>query len=389
MPFFLNSVLKDLQRFRRDAATLGVWFAMPVILVTLMWLAFGSAGPRPHGTLLLADQDRGLAGVYLREAIGRSALGRMVALEATSPEEGRARMNRGDASALLVVPVGFDDAIRFGRPAALELVTNPQQEFIPLMVRELAGTLVDSAFYLQRSVPDGDLLRAAPGWFSANRYLNPPLVTVTETAPSRAGPQVTVSQMLFPGSMFLVALMLGAGLSIEIWKERAAGSLRRLTTTGSGILPFAAGRAAAMLLVYLVAVGLLFLGERFLIGVPMQMPVTAWLWTAGCGLALHLAMVCIQLAVGRERTATTVANGVMLPLAILGGSFFPLDIMPARIAALGKLTPNGWASQQLASIVSGSLPPGAVAWCFTALAATIVGALLLMSRLLRRTLVNA
>jgi ABC-type multidrug transport system permease subunit len=298
-------------------------------------------------------------------------------------------MNRGDASALLIVPIGFDNAIVYGRPAELQLVTNPEQEFIPLIVRELAGTLVDRAFYVQRSVPGGNLLGVAPALLGFNGYFNRPLVTVAETAPSRSGPARTVSQMLFPGSMFLVALMLGSGMSLEIWKERAAGSVRRLATTGSGIFPFVAGRAAAMMLVYLAAVGLPFLGERFVIGVPMQMPITAWLWTAGCGLALHLGMVCAQLAAGREQTAITVANGVMLPLAILGGSFFPLDIMPARIAAIGRLTPNGWASQQLNSIVGGTLAPAAVAWRFAGLAAAVLCILMLLAWLLRRRMVSA
>jgi ABC-type multidrug transport system permease subunit len=41
----------------------------------------------------------------------------------------------------------------------------------------------------------------------------------------------------------------------------------------------------------------------------------------------------------------------MFPLMMIGGSFFPFEAMPAGMAVIGKLTPNGWALEQLKRIL--------------------------------------
>jgi ABC-type multidrug transport system permease subunit len=65
----------------------------------------------------------------------------------------------------------------------------------------------------------------------------------------------------------------------------------------------------------------------------------------------------LQSLASTERVATLLSNFVMLPLTMLGGSFFPLDIMPKGLARIGRLTPNGWSIQQLQGILSGTLQP--------------------------------
>jgi ABC-type multidrug transport system permease subunit len=72
-------------------------------------------------------------------------------------------------------------------------------------------------------------------------------------------------------------------------------------------------------------------------------------------------MTILQSAASSERVANLLGNFVMLPLTMLGGSFFPLEIMPKGLATIGRLTPNGWSIQHLQAILSGSLQPAALA----------------------------
>jgi ABC-type multidrug transport system permease subunit len=72
-------------------------------------------------------------------------------------------------------------------------------------------------------------------------------------------------------------------------------------------------------------------------------------------------IMILQSAASTERVASLLSNFVMLPLTMLGGSFFPLEIMPKGLATIGRLTPNGWSVQQLQAILSGSLQPAALA----------------------------
>jgi len=44
---------------------------------------------------------------------------------------------------------------------------------------------------------------------------------------------------------------------------------------------------------------------------------------------------------------------------MLGGSFFPFDMMPKGFAQVGRLTPNGWSVIQLQNILAGEVTPAA------------------------------
>src|SRR5260370_11206213 len=231
----------------------------------------------------MADEDGGLAGSFLRESISRGSLCRMLAIQRVQQPEGRKRLAHGDGSALLIVPKGYDRAVMRDEAAQWTLVTNPEQQLMPRVVREVASANVDAAFYLQRIA--GTQLRAlgdAPEWRTAFRelgrasssvatYLDPPRITLKTTAVGDpAAARRTVSQMLFPGIVLLVILMMGSGLSLEIWKESRAGAVRRVAGTPAGMHAFLAGKLAATFAVLLLAILITFAAEPLAFDLPLR-----------------------------------------------------------------------------------------------------------------------
>ncbi len=96
------SARKDLRRMLRDPMALAMWVGIPVLVAVLLFLVFGRRGEAvPQGRLLVADEDGSLLSSLLAGAFGQGELGNMLMVEKVKPEEGRRRMNRGDASALL------------------------------------------------------------------------------------------------------------------------------------------------------------------------------------------------------------------------------------------------------------------------------------------------
>jgi ABC-type multidrug transport system permease subunit len=69
---------------------------------------------------------------------------------------------------------------------------------------------------------------------------------------------------------------------------------------------------------------------------------------------------------------------------MLGGSFFPFEFMPRGMAAIGRLTPNGWALLQLQGMLAGSIEPARLALAFAVLALASGLAFWLSLRRLRR-----
>src|SRR5213594_3867058 len=191
MPFLLAAIKKDLRRLGRDPLALATSLGIPLVLVTLITLVFGGGQAAPHGRLLVADEDGTLLSQALIGAFSREPLSKMLVMETTGREEGQRRMDRGDASALLIVPKGFQDAFFQNQPAELRLVTNPAQKILPNIVEETLSIVVDGGFYLQRQAaiplrniaaeqtPSDDTVARVSIAFnrlgrSLTKYLNPP-----------------------------------------------------------------------------------------------------------------------------------------------------------------------------------------------------------------------
>jgi ABC-type multidrug transport system permease subunit len=371
MRFLLIAVKKDLARMRRDPVGLATSLGIPLVVVTLVTLVFGGGQAAPQGRLLVADEDGTVLSQSLIGAFSREPLSKMLVMETIGREEGGHRMDRGDASALLIVPKGFQDAFLQNQPAQLSLVTNPAQKILPNIVEETLSIVLDGGFYLQRlaaiplrniaseQTPSDDTVARVSVAFnrlgrSLTKYLNPPLIDLElhVTAENRGNQNVTA--VFLPAMLFMGLLFVGNAYALDIWKEQSWGTLRRLATTPVSLGAFLGGRliSLALILCGVALVGVA--GMRWFAHVPVASVPLATLWVVLAGVTFYLFLVTIALHTSGQRVANVVGNLVVFPLALVGGSFFPFEMMPDWMASIGRLTPNGWAVTKFKAFVAGS-----------------------------------
>jgi hypothetical protein len=148
--FLLTCATKDLRRRLADPLALVLWLGIPLLVGGLMIVMFGgqnAAPPKAH--VLLVDEDGSVAGRLLGGLAGSGADG-FLEVETVTREVGLERMDAGDASAMLVLPAGFSEAVLDQTPTAIELVKNPAQSILPGIVQTGAEILVELIHYLQR-----------------------------------------------------------------------------------------------------------------------------------------------------------------------------------------------------------------------------------------------
>jgi ABC-type multidrug transport system permease subunit len=117
-------------------------------------------------------------------------------------------------------------------------------------------------------------------------------------------------------------------------------------------------------------VGYAYFGLRF-----ETLPL-ALLWTILSGAFLLLLMTAIQVFTPSQRAGGILSMAIMLPLMMVGGSFFPFEAMPSGMAAIGRLTPNGWALEQLKRVLLDTVEIQPIALSFVGL--VFIGWLLFM-----------
>ena len=153
MRFAWSTAIKDWRRHRRDPVGLLMWIGIPILIGGLIIMATGGrSGPDPKAHVLVADEDDSFVSGFLTGTLGQDAMGGLIQTEAVDRQNGMERMGKGEATALLIIPQGFGQAVLEEKPISLELLTNPSQSVLPGIVEEMLSMLVDATFYLHRLV---------------------------------------------------------------------------------------------------------------------------------------------------------------------------------------------------------------------------------------------
>jgi ABC-2 type transport system permease protein len=347
-----------------------MWVGLPIVLGGLLALiGGGSGGPAPKAHLFVVDEDGSVASRLLVGAGRQGQLGAFLELEEVTRADGERRIAAGEGSALLIVPRGFQDGVLRESPTELTLITNPSQQVLPQIVVEGLGMLAEAAFYGQRLVgaPVRAVLAERRG-FDAETFaaisnslaaaiapargtLVPPAIVLETRFESDRGSGIDFGALLIPGLLFMSLLFTANGMSLDVWIEKERGTLRRSVSTPHGVGAFLAGKLLAALAIMAVVAAVALAVSAAWFDVPARRLPLAFAWSCYAGAALFCLFVLLQVSASTFRAASTLAQMAVLPLMMIGGSFFPFEIMPAWMARIGRWTPNGLAVTELKAML--------------------------------------
>jgi len=390
MSFALTSFKKDIARWRQDYIAVIIWLAIPLMIGGLITTLMGS-DVKPHGTLLLVDEDQTFLSELIVSAYSAGELGELLSVEKTDFDEGFQRVNDGEASGLLVIPKGFAQAFLESEPVTLTLRTNPSQTILPGIITNVTEILLDAGFYAHQlfgdeietvtSMTDGpsNAQVAAIAVAIQNKIesvtpkLYPPVIEIeiVELPQQEPGPPLAV--LFMPGIILMAVVFSANGLAGDFWREREQGTLRRLVFTPARMSEFLVGKALAAAVIisfvggFTLVLGFLYHGIAF-----AKLP-SSLAWIALSGVALFAWFGALQMLFSNQKTASVFSMMLVFPLLMAGGSFFPLAVLPGWIAAIGRVAPNGFMADRLTTEITASAAWSidAMSWATVILAATV------------------
>ena len=402
MRFVLVAAAKDIRRRMADPAALAMWIGLPLLLGGLLsFVASGVGEAPPRARVLLVDQDNTALSALFPTAVRQGNT--PIDLEEVALDEGRRRIDAGEATALLVIPAGFQDAVVGTGSARLQLVTNPAERVLPAMVRQMLEVVVEGAFYGQRlfaeplskianspqAGPASDTDVAAIAVDINQRLtqlqgvLLPPVITLSVKTDTSASQPLNFGQLFLPGVLFMAFLFIAQGMSVDVWDEKQEGTLRRLLTTPQSAGRLLAGKLVAGIAVAAVVALAGLVGAVALFGLPWSRVPVALLWCVYvCG-ALLVMLTLLHLFARSQRGSEMLSGVVTFPLMMLGGSFFPFEAMPAWMVSVGRWTPNGLGVVRLKDLLWGDVSMTAIGLAAVGIGIPAVLAFVLAWRRLR------
>lgn len=383
----------NLQQLAADRTGLATLIVLPLMLTFLFGTMLG--GGERRVVVAFADGD----GTAVSRAVAGGLDPASYDVRRVGEETARLMASSGEAAASVIVPRGFSGDVLGGVDTSVLVVKDPRSTSALAVVEAVSGDV-------QRIAANGATIRVVSGAFRdaslasgvpqtppppdavfayADRLWTPEppvsvravTVTASKVRGSTTGPVGFQQYSLGFTLMFMLFMALGsAGGFLE---EREQGTLARLLTTPASRMVLVAGKIVGIYVTVLMEAAIMVGAGALFFHVPWgEDPLGVGLVLGSFALAatgLGVMATTLVRTRGQMSALTAVAATA---LAMLGGAYWPLDIVNPTMRAVALATPVGWAMTGLTDVVvrsqgaSTAVLPATVL-CGMALAFTAVG----------------
>jgi ABC-2 type transport system permease protein len=340
-----------LRRYLRDRTALFFVIALPVLVIVIVGATVGGFG---KFNVALVDEDTGPLSTQLTAAFQHSPAIRMHRYGSEGAARTAAR--RGEVVVAVVIPSGFDTALRQGRDQQVTVLvdkTNSSQQ--------AAESAIDAVVASQGARIQAARYASTQATGSLDNNLNLADHVAAETTPITIVTQfVDTTRRVLPEGfsysaptmlvlfVFINALAAGSG----IIQSRKLGMYQRMSAAPVSARSIVAGETLCYLTlallqsVLIVGVGALAFGVHW--GNPLAAAALVGTWAlVGTG-----AGVLSGTVFRTPEQASSIGPSIGIAFGMLGGCMWPLDIVPAAMRTFGHLFPHAWAVDAWITLLS-------------------------------------
>ena len=312
---------KEALQIRRDGRSLGLAFALPVVL---LWM-FGFAISTDVKDIRMAvlDRDNTASSRALVDAFGQSGYF-SVRAHLTRAEEAESLIRRGRIRMALVIPERFGADLASGRAAPVEVVLDGSDAKTATVARGYADAIART--YSKRVLLTQPA--AAPAVQAESR------VWFNETLDSRA--------MVVPGLIAVIMSIISAILtSLTIAREWERGTMEQLAATPVGRAEVIFGKLLPYLVIALIDVAIALLCCIYLFEVPFRGSLALFALASFVFLVGVLGLGILLSAALKSQLLATQASifATYMPALLLSGFFYSLSSMPVVLQLISRAIP--------------------------------------------------
>lgn len=341
----------DLLITLRDRGSLIWMFLMPLIFVFIFGNAFQSRGPN--------DAARPLPVVLEDERF----LGRVVIEGMRDETWDPYTISRNDSTfeslrTWIEIPRGFTDSVLSGKGAAIRLVE-----------RENGRAIIQRGFHinaLKMTVETLTILFGIPDSILTTRS-DAELETIYSSMAERPPPVFLSSRnaanikklpsgflLAVPGNLVMFVLIVAlTGGAAQVAIEAGRGHLRRLGMSPLTPMEIFFGKLLGRTVVAITQTAFLVVTSTLLFGMRWGSdPVALVLLLLIFSFVTSSIGVLLGLRIRKPETAASLGVLATLTMASLGGCWWPLEIVPDTMKAVGHIFPTAWAMDALLNLVA-------------------------------------
>jgi len=368
MKNILHLIQKDFKRKWKNPVVILGFLLIPVIFTIIFGIVFGSSDEQtlPQVPILAVDKDKSFLSQFFITAMNQGELEKLISLRVVEEEEGRRLLDKGKASALMVIPENFTDDVWNNRSAEILLLKNPAEQFLPQIAEEIVDTaslLFSTLFSVfsdevslirdaikKETFTDGDIsslsIQIKNRFEGVARFVFPPVISLKQETISekeeRTGPSLSVQGYILPAMAVMFLLFICNVVFEDILREKETGTLRRMSASPLKLSEFIWSKTITSALIGMICTSVLVVLGIVLFSIQWGNLFTIFLIILCLNIMLAGFISLLYSFIHTERQAGAVLSSVIIVMSMLGGSMMPVENFPPLVQKISQLTLNYW-----------------------------------------------
>jgi len=369
--------VKDVTALLRDFPALAILLGMPIVLIAILGSALGGAMDNPElgkSEIAIVDQDGDEISLRITEGFTESEeIGEIFIITVSDDLDTELeKVEKGDLAGVLVIPKGFSTDVEDAVPVELGVFVDPGNELTGSILRGISESIANqisgasvTARTTQEVLEDSKMvwdpeefvahIDAVTEAASSGDALNLIKVDLEEADLVPTEENTYDPLDFYAGGMSVMFLLFGAMFgAFSLSAERRQQTLPRLMITPAHKYQIVGGKMFGIFCAGLVQFAVLF-GFTLFMGV-------SW-GSSSSGLALVILStiaavtglsIFISALAKTERQVGALGPIIIQLMALAGGSFFPIWILPEWLQPIRWFTVNGWALDAIGAMQRGA-----------------------------------
>lgn len=372
---------KDFIRKWKNPVVLIGFTLIPVIFTFIFGMIFGPSEEDilPRAAVLAVDKDQSFFSEFFLTSLKQGELNKLLELKPVAEDEGRRLMEKGKASALLIIPEKFGESIWEGKPAEIHLLKNPSEQFLPQIVEEvcdisslLFSSLISlfsdelvliKGFIEKGEVPDREIsfltVQIKNRIKNVSKYVFPPVISLKQETirKKEEGPSLSVQSYILPAIAVMFLFFICNIVFEDILREKETGTLLRMTVSPLKISEYIWSKILISAMIGVFCTLILIAFGRILFSIRWGHPFSVFLIVISINIMIAGFISFIYSFIRTERQAGAVLSSIIMVMSLLGGSMMPIHMFPPFILHFSKLTLNYWGIQAFHKAIMGVALP--------------------------------
>lgn len=361
-----NIVFYDLKKYFKDKGFVFISFLVPIILIIIVVSAFGGDNGYKPLKIPLINLDnsefsqeiinslKSMEGIEIEHTYFQNDT------EKTMTEEYAINLiKNNNRSTAVLIPENFDKDIKSNIQTKFIILHNPTNMIIPNIVKGIidAVSVRLSANLISVQVSVNEVMRITEGQADREKiaqnslsnsmklWENPPVVIETKRVVGAKDKKYDVVTQTIPGYALMFLLLTISSVATSLLTERQKGTFTRLIGSPINKPILLAGKLIPIAILNLIQLSVFFAFGNLVYGMDIGssilgliiLSISAILAITGLG----IFMAVLFKTAGQVRGFSLL---IMMSMSALGGSFWPLDMVPDYMNTLAHaLTINAWA----------------------------------------------